>query len=241
MLQQIKNESQLSDVRAVVVPPASITDEELINRIKAGDVDAYGSIMRRYNQRMFRIARSIVINDAAAMDCVQEAHIKAYTRLQDFLGPDNFFAWLARITRNESLMYLRKYKKEVAMPEDDSQSLQQSESQNKINNVACMPDISLENFQLKKLINQNIDKLPEDFRTVFVLRAIEQMSVKETAGIMGINQITVKTRYFRAKRLLRGQIQTYLDSAGLKVYEVGGCHCDLIVFNVLSRIKQGDL
>jgi len=240
MLQQIKNESHRLDVKTISVPPENVTDEEIIEQIKAGDVNAYGSIMRRYNQRMFRIARSIVTNDAAARDCVQEAHIKAYTRLQEFLGPGNFFAWLARITRNEALMFLRKHKREVAMPEDDIQALDESEFHHKPDNISCMPDTSLENKQLQKLINQNIDTLPENFRTVFVLRAIDQMSVKETAEILGINQITVKTRYFRAKRLLRGQLQKYLDAAGMKVYEVGGFHCDMIVFNVLSRIKQLD-
>lgn len=238
MLQLAKNESEGIDVKAIVAPPAEVTDEDIIKRITAGDINAYGSIMRRYNQRLFRIARSIVSDDSAAMDSVQEAHIKAYTHLQEYQGPGTFFTWLARITRNESLMYLRKHKKEVLMQEDDIQALTEADIHGKANNIISLPDSSLENKQLQKLINSHIDKLPADFRTVFVLRAIEQFNVKETAEILGINKITVKTRYFRAKRLLRGQLQAYLDTTGMNLYEVGGIHCDMIVYNVLSRIKQ---
>ena len=238
MLQLARNDTPGINVRDITVPPANVTDEAIINRIRGGDVNAYGSIMRRYNQRMFRIARSIVTNDASAMDCVQEAHIKAYTQLHKFNGEGSFFAWLARITRNEALMFLRKYKKEVVMEEDEIQNLDSTESHMKSDSINSSPDYSLENKQLQKIINRNIDKLPENFRTVFVLRAIEQFNVRETAQILGINQITVKTRYFRARRLLRGQIQTYLDTAGMNVYEFGGHHCDIIVFNVLSHIKQ---
>ena len=127
------------------------------------------------------------------------------------------------------------------MQEDDIQSLNHSDSHIKPDNIINLPDSSLENKQLQKLINNHIDKLPADFRTVFVLRAIEQCNVKETAEILGINKITVKTRYFRAKRLLRGQLQTYLDAAGMNLYEVGGIHCDMIVFNVLGRIQQSKI
>ena len=237
-MQLVTNAYQDINVKAIVMPHHDTTDEDIITRIKGGDINAYGSIMRRYNQRMFRIARSIVANDAAAMDCVQEAHIKAYTRLHEFHGPNCFFSWLARITRNESLMFLRKYKKEVSMPEDDQQSLEHSDSQIKSDNIMNLPDTSLENKQLQKLINSYIDKLPVDFRIVFVLRAIEQLNVKETAEILEIKEETVKTRYFRAKRLLREQLQSYMDTVGMKVYEFGGHHCDMIVFNVLSHIQQ---
>ena len=235
---QTLTESQIVKVKAIKVPSADISDEVIIKRIKEGDIDAYGSIMRRYNQRLFRVARSFVSDDAAAMDIVQEAHIKAYTKLSDFKGPTGFPVWLATITRNEALMYLRKHKKEVFMPDDELEFFQQAESEDEpfsINND--LPDNLLENKQLQHLINKNIDKLPEKFRAVFVLRAIEQFSVKETASILDMKEETVKTRFFRAKRLLRDQIQVYLDRVGMKVYEFGGDHCDVIVHNVMERLQ----
>jgi len=121
------------------------------------------------------------------------------------------------------------------MQEDDIQSLENADIQTS-NKVIDLPDTSLENKQLQKLINNHLDQIPEDFRTVFLLRAIEQCSVKETAETLQIKQETVKTRYFRAKHLLRMQLQLYIESAGMQVYEFGGHHCDILVFNVLSHI-----
>ena len=171
MLLAPQPESQIVNVKAIAVPPTHVSDEDIIERIKAGDIDAYGSIMRRYNQRVYRIARSIVTDDAAAMDIVQEAHIKAYTKLNDFQGKSSFITWLASITRNEALMYLRKHKREVTlsigMPEEESQFLKSVDRVGVVDNQESLPDAILENKQLQKLIDNNLDKLPEDFRTVF--------------------------------------------------------------------------
>jgi len=230
-------EAQLSRVKLIALPPASLSDEQIIKRIRGGDIDAYGGIMRRYNQRMFRIARSIVTDDAGAKDVVQEAHIKAYTRLGDFRGPTGFRTWLATITRNEALMYLRKNnRREVSIDEPGTHEndLAEKASERRTNR----PDTCLENRQLQALINRQIDKLPDDFRVVFVLRAIEQFSVRETAQVLDIREETVKTRYFRARRILRSQIQACLDEAGLQLYEFGGHQCDNIVHHVMAAIRQ---
>ena len=96
------------NLQTIGIPPENVQDEDIISCIKTGDINAYGGIVRRYNQRLFRIARSIVIDDSTAMDIVQEAHIKAYTKLDQYQGQTSFIAWLSRITRNEALMYLRK-------------------------------------------------------------------------------------------------------------------------------------
>jgi len=237
---QLKN-GHLRKIQKIVAPPESVSDHEIISSIIQGNLEAYGSIMRRYNQRIFRVARSIVINDAAAMDVVQESHIKAFSKLNEFRGTSSFLTWLYAITRNEALMYLRKYKREVTMTIEDIHSIDED-----VSNVTHLrqndhdksPEIALENKQLKQLINSHIDSLSEDFRIVFILRAIEQLSVKETAEILQVKEETVKTRYFRAKRLIREKFQTYFDSAGMQVYEFGGEHCDLIIVNVLSFIKE---
>lgn len=229
-------ETERTNVKSIDVPASNISDDDIIKRIISGDIDAYGSIMRRYNQRIYRIARSFVTDDAAAMNIVQEAHIKAYTRIDSFRGPEGFFAWLASITRNEALMHLRKHKREVSMEDEELDFMQQTNDESVTNDK--LPDALIENKQLQLLINKNIDKLPENFRTVFVLRAVEQLSVKETAQILDIKEETVKTRFFRAKRLLRDQIQYYLNDVGMNVYEFGGNHCDLIVHNVLQQLKS---
>ncbi len=235
MLQTTLTETQAMNVNSIAVPPSDILDGEIIERVKTGDIDAYGSIMRRYNQRIYRIARSIVTDDAAAMDVVQEAHIKAYFKLDEFRGPEGFSAWLATITRNEALMYLRRHKREVSMV-DEQRFPEHTDADGHFSHDDNRPDVLIQNKQLRTLINNNIDQLPDGFRTVFVLRAVEQFSVKETSHILDIKEKTVKTRYFRAKRLLRAQIQTYLDSVGMTVYEFGGHHCDILIHKVMAHI-----
>ncbi len=230
MLQSQLTKAQAIQVNSIEMPSADMADEDIIARIKVGDSHAYGSLMRRYNQRLYRIARSILLDNAAAMDVVQEAYIKAYYKLDEFRGPDGFFTWLATITRNEALMYLRKHKREVCM-DDESISEQPAANQD-------LPDALMQNKQLGKLIQQNIDQLPEGFRTVFVLRAVEQFTVRETSQILEIKEETVKTRFHRAKRLLQEGFQTYFDETGMTLYEIGGYHCDIIVYNVLAHIQQ---
>lgn len=234
-------ECQLQDVRKIIVPAITLTDEEIVADILSGNVNAYGSILRRYNQRLYRVARSIVRNDAAAMDVVQEAHIKAYSKIADFKGSSSFLTWLYAITRNEALMHLRKYKMERNMNVIDIHSLNSEKENEKpdlyVNHTDNLPEKILENSELKQLINNNVDNLPADFRIVFVLRAIEHLSVRETAEILDIKEETVKTRYFRAKRLMHKKIRTYLDLAGMQIYEFGGEHCDVVVHNVLAIIN----
>jgi len=232
---------QKQTVDRVLLPPESVTDEQIVVHITHGNPQAYGGIMRRHNQRMFRIARSIVTNDANAMDVVQEAHIKAFLNLSKFRGSSTFLTWLFTITRNEALMYLRKHKREVTMSNDEINTIESNHSADVIpfkqDNQEEQPESLVENKQLKKLISNHVDKLPEDFRIVFVLRAVEKLNIKETAEILGIKEETVKTRFFRAKRLMRDQIQTELDSIGMQVYEFGGCHCDIIVSNIMQTIR----
>lgn len=226
------------NIQEIGVPTADVSDEEIIKKIKTMGFIAYGSIVRRYNQRMFRVARSIITDDATAMDIVQEAHIKAYTKIDSFQGKSSFAAWIAGITRNEALMHLRKHKKEVTMGEDEQSkvgSLTPNISDEIIQN---QPDSVLANSHMQTLINKNLDKLSEKFRSVFVLRAVEQFSTKETAKILNINEITVKTRYFRSKRFLRNEIQNHLGSSELNVYEFGNKNCDLVLIKVLKAISS---
>ena len=234
MIQLNKNNTQFN-IQDIAVPNSEISDSELIEQVKSKGFIAYGSIVRRYNQRMFRVARSILTDDAIAMDIVQDSHIKAFSALKSYQGTSSFFAWLASITRNEALMYLRKHKKEVAMGEDE-QTILESIGDNE--RIDSQPDNLVQNRHMQNLINQNLDKLSEKFRSVFVLRAVEQFSTKETAKILSINEMTVKTRYFRAKRFLRGQIQDYLESSNLNIYEFGNKNCDRVLQNVLRVISQ---
>lgn len=219
--------------------PEVLTDQEadvsLIQQVLDGNINAYESIMRRHNQRLFRLARSIVSNDAEAMDIVQETHVTAFKRLQTLQDPKAFATWLARIAKNEALMWLRKDRRSITMEEEKLESVIEISS---LSNHPKQPDNELANQQIKKLIEENIDKLPENFRSVFMLRAIEQCSVRETSEILEIPESTVKTRLHRANTLLQKQLNQHIEKVGLCVHEFAGARCDLIVRNVMRRISD---
>ncbi len=217
----------------------SASDYSIVKRIVAGELDAYQVIMRRYNQRLFRIARSIVMDDGLAMDVVQEAHIKAYQKLTQFKGETGFAAWLSVITKNEALMQLRKLKHETAIPEREHRPNRiEDDVMNEWDNEKRSPDSVVENKQLRAQLNRYIDKLPDTFRMVFILRGVEQLTVRETAEILDLNNATVKTRYFRAKALLQKQILEHYEQNNTEIYEFGGQHCDEIVFNVMQYLHS---
>jgi len=241
------SEQQKQDLKKYTLLDKNISDQSIIQSILDGNHDDYGHVMRRYNQKMFRIARSIVQQDSQAMDVVQEAHINAFRKLSQFDTRLQLLPWLCTITRNQALMQLRKYPMERSMNVIDIHSLDQNASDTDIKATSHLkslgsklnnPEKLLENKQLKHFIEENLDSLPSDFRIVFVLRAVEQFSQKETAEILSIKLETVKTRFHRAKKMLQSKILDSLSQQGLQVYEVGGKHCDQIIIHVLERIKS---
>ena len=207
----------------------AVPDEVVIKRIHDGDTRAYEIIMRRYNQRLFRAARSILKDDDAAQDAVQEAYIAASLKLDSYRSSGSFGAWLTRITVNEALMIKRKPDNRVA----------DGNRHNAHDGVAAAhsdPVESVANRQLAGLIEIAVDRLPGEFRSVFMLRAVQQLSVKETADSLGIPQATVKTRFHRARNLMQEQLNVHIQSAGLHVFEFAGRRCDRIVRVVLERL-----
>ncbi len=219
---------------ASVVPAsyAHLDDLSILKRIEKGELDAYEGIMRHHNQRLYRIARSIVTDDAEAMDVVQETFIAAFERLNELREPAALPAWLARITRNSALMRLRKSQRLKFMDEPDFDNVLNLSSARRPE----QPDAKLANKQLSRLLEKFIDELPDAFRTVFMMRAIEQCSVATTAELLDIAPNTVKTRYHRARLLLQKQMMDYSDSVGVAVHEFAGHRCDAIVCNVLATL-----
>ncbi len=188
--------------------------------------------MRRFNQRLYRIARSILHDEHEALDVVQETYIKAYYQLQQFKGPDGFASWLSRIATNEAIMRNRKSSR-ISYTLDDAENPQQLESPDP------QPLDQLAAQQLRKLMESAIDKLPVDYRSVYVMRAVQGLSTRETATSLGHSEDVVKTRYLRAKRNLHKVFEGHMQRAGLDVYEFAGHRCDAIVQTVLERLKQG--
>lgn len=208
-----------------------VSDSELVTRVREGVVDAFEIIMRRYNQRLYRIARSILREDQEALDVVQETYVKAYYQLHQFKGPEGFVSWLSRIASNEAMMRLRKSKRmDYTLDDPDHGHLDMESSD-------LQPMDDLANQQLRKLLEDAIDKLPVNYRSVYVMRAIQQLSTRETAGSLGITEEVVKTRFLRAKRSLQKVFEVHLKKAGLEVFEFAGQRCDSIVLAVIRRLS----
>ncbi|MEJ8566358.1 RNA polymerase sigma factor [Elongatibacter sediminis] len=214
--------------------PGRQDDLEAVEQILAGEETAYAQIMRRHNQRMFRAARSILSDDDVAQDAVQEAYIKAFYRLESYRPTGSFAAWLTRIAVNEALMIKRKNPHYQAHGENEPEA-----AGHPVPSAAATradPADRAANIELAGLIERAIDRLPLEFRTVFVLRAIQQLSVRETAESVGINEATVKTRLHRARKLMKEVLDRHIADAGLGVYEFAGRRCDRMVATVLARL-----
>jgi RNA polymerase sigma-70 factor, ECF subfamily len=215
-----------------------VTDLELIGRVTAGDYAAFALIMRRYNRALFRAARSIVKEDAAAEDAVQEAYLRAYQALPGYRGDSKLGTWLTRIVINQALEHLRKGRRDHASESTDNivnleKHLDMAYSERF---AADTPERALMREQARKIIERRIDALPAAFRTVFMLRAVEDMPVEEVAACLELPEATVRTRFFRARRLLQKSLAAEFGGATRAAFSFDGERCDRMVRNVLARL-----
>jgi RNA polymerase sigma-70 factor (ECF subfamily) len=214
-----------------------LTDTELIHRTQAGDMRALEILMRRHNRTLYRTARAILRDDAEAEDAVQEAYLQAYKALGTFRGESKLSTWLVRITANEALMRRRKHARSaVVVPMDTATASEQWEDP-----MADEPGPEHDALrgEMRRLLESRIDALPDGYRAVFVLRALEELTVEETAAALDIPEPTVRTRYFRARGLLRESLARDIDRTLEDAFGFAGERCDRIVANVLARIKAG--
>ncbi|HLT01558.1 MAG TPA: RNA polymerase sigma factor [Geminicoccaceae bacterium] len=228
-----------ADLRPTPPPgPAGLSDHDLVERVRAGDAAAFELIMRRHNRRLFRLARSVLRNGAEAEDVVQETYVRAFARLDEFRGPDGFAAWLARIAYNEALGRVRVQDRVVSLHDYVSGG----DGDADVRHVDAMtsphpdPERLTGQDELRRLLEGAIDALSDDFRAVFVLRAVEGMSVAETAEALSIPPETVKTRFHRARHRLQEHLGARFEALVPSAFEFGGARCDRIVEAVLARI-----
>jgi RNA polymerase sigma-70 factor (ECF subfamily) len=209
---------------------ATLTDKQIFQQVLQGETHLFELIMRRYNRRLFRIARSILRNNAEAEDALQESYILAYLHLRDFQGSSSAGAWLSKITVNESLSRWRRGTfRQVSSDGNESDF-------DNLFEEASSPEHFAHANQVLWLIESAVDRLPAKYRTVFVLRAVEQLSVIETAEHLNINPATVKTRYHRAKSLLQKMLDHRLEAVTAEAFSFGGQNCDRLVEAVFRRL-----
>ena len=203
--------------------PRAADDAELCERIRVGDKAAFEQLMRRHNRTLFRTARAILRDDAEAEEAVQDAYLQAYRALPDFRGEAKLSTWLTRIAANQALARRRKQvRRDELAPVVGLEGAAQLRT-------ADGPRERTERGELRRLIEARIDGLPEPLRRVFVLRAVEDLSVEETAAALGIRPPTVRSRFFRARRRLRAALSSDIDVVLDEAFRLAGamalrCH-----------------
>ncbi|MEP7279891.1 MAG: RNA polymerase sigma factor [Bacteroidota bacterium] len=211
------------------IPLMVISDNELITRILQGEKQLYAVIVRRYNQRLYRIGMSIINDDAEVEDAMQVAYINAYEHLDKFAFKASFATWLTKILINESLLHLKKRARSVNMNEE----IMDKEIYNQHGSIQT-PAATMLNGELKAILEESIRQLPEKYRTVFVMREIEGMNTAETQQCLGISEVNVKVRLNRAKTLLRHTLGHFYKKEDILHFHLS--RCDRIVDHVMGRI-----
>lgn len=218
----------------------SSSDLSLVRQVQEGDDKAFEIIMRTNNRALYRAARSILQNDADAEDAVQEAYMRAYQSFHQFHGDARLGTWLTRIVINECLERLRKQKRETGRVSLENVVNLEAHIDKTTDGKhdSDSPDSAAMRAQTRRLLEHKIDQLPAAFRTVFVLRALEEMSVEETALCIGVPEATVRTRFFRARSMLRESLAREIDTVFEDAFAFAGDRCDRIVSAVLERVRR---
>jgi len=214
-------------------------DGVLVRQALARDEAAVREIVRRYNQRLFRTARSIVRNDADAEDAVQAGYAQAFTHLASFRAESNLSTWLTRIVINEAIGRVRRVRPTTGLEQVE---LEQGTSAQIIQFPLLQthpdPETAMSRQEIRALLEQAIDALPDHFRTVFVLRDVEGLSAEETAAQLMIKPETVNTRLFRARRLLRSAIEERLAPALSGLFPFDGERCSHMADRVVGELRR---
>ncbi len=216
---------------------AAVPDDALLAaRAASGDEAAFAAIMRRHNRLLFRTARSILKNDRDCEDTLQEAYLHAWRGLRHFRADAKLSTWLVRIVINEAFSRLRRRGLPTLPADDDADSAQEGIADDADLHPAHHPERVAMRAQLRQLLEAHIDTLPDAFRSVFMLRAVEELSVDDVATLLDIPAATVRTRYFRARGLLRAHIAKDIGVTVADAFGFDGERCDRIVAGVLARI-----
>src|SRR5882762_7064839 len=215
---------------------SSLTDAEVVGRVRAGETALFEILMRRHNQRVYRVARAVLKDETEAEDVMQQAYINAFTHLDQFAERAQFSTWLTRITVHEALARRRRRKAQAASSAAD----RDPDGEVMESLIAVEPDPERQAYaaELGHVLESAIDGLPDTYRIVFMLREVEGLSKSETAAGLALREEAVKTRLHRARAMLRRAITQRLGSISAQTFQFHATRCDRVVAAVLTRILQ---
>jgi RNA polymerase sigma-70 factor (ECF subfamily) len=212
-----------------------LSDEEVVVRVLAGQTAMFEIVMRRHNQLLYRVARAILRNDGEAEDVMQDAYVRAYEHLAQFAGRAKFSTWLTRIAVHEALARMHRanrYQESKPMSERNGESL------DRLASLEPNPEQQASNSEIRRLLEEAIEKLPDAYRTIFMLRDVEEMSTTDTANILEITEDNVKVRLHRARALLREGLYARAGIERKEAFNFHAVRCDRVVKNVFERIQK---
>lgn len=216
-----------------------MTDLQLAASAAGGDAVAFEVIVRRHNRLLFRTARGIVPDDAEAQDVVQETWLRAFGKLQTFRGEAALGTWLARIAINIALSSQRG--KGRLVPFEDNAAMEHAMELPDHQPAADRPDASAERGEMRALLQASIEGLPPIYRSVFMLRAVEDLSVEEAAFCLEVSTDVVKTRFLRARALLREELASRIETGARDTFAFAGARCDAVLAHVLGELRRQGL
>jgi len=218
---------------------AASDDLSIVARVSAGDCAAFELLMRRYNRRLYRLARASLRDDAEAKDALQDAYLCAFRSLGQFRGEAALGTWLSRLVLNECRGRLRRsIRRQNIIPMVSTELHMDAVAEVAETGESQTPDQLLARAQMRAVLERKVSELPDIFRVVFVLRSIEELSIEEIAATLDIPSETVRSRHFRAKGMLRESLAKEIDLAQGDIFEFGGAHCDQMVAAVLARLAS---
>jgi RNA polymerase sigma-70 factor (ECF subfamily) len=212
-----------------------LSDEELVARVLAGETGMFEIIMRRHNQRLYRVARAILRNDSEAEDVMQDAYVRAYEHLDQFAGRAKFSTWLTRIAVHEALA--RKHRG-GRYRELEPMSEREGDPMDRFASLAPDPEQQASNSEIRGLLEEAVEKLPDFYRTIFMLRDVEEMSTTDAAEVLEITEENVKVRLHRARALLRKSLYARAGMERKEAFNFHAVRCDRVVKNVFEIIQR---
>jgi RNA polymerase sigma factor (sigma-70 family) len=211
---------------------SALGDAAIVKRILSGEKELFELLLRRYNQTLYRVIRSYLRQHDEVQDAMQNTYLKAFDKLSQFRGDAAFSTWLIRIGINEALLRLNAAKKGKVIFMHSAQELPDNLTQ--IPDKNMNPEKTFINNEAKQLLEQAIDKLPEKYRIVYILKEIDGMESRQIEQALGLTEANIKVRFHRAKKLLKESL--YEVSSNQEVFQFGNAHCDSVVSFVMSRI-----
>jgi RNA polymerase sigma-70 factor (ECF subfamily) len=212
-----------------------LSDEEVVARVLAGETGMFEIVMRRHNQRLYRVARAILRNDGEAEDVMQDAYVRAYEHLGQFAGRAKFSTWLTRIAVHEALARQHRGNRYTEL---EPMSEREGDPMDRFASLAPDPEQQASNSEIRMLLEEAVEKLPDAYRTIFMLRDVEDMSTTEAADVLEITEDNVKVRLHRARALLRKSLYARAGMERKEAFNFHAVRCDRVVKNVFERIQQ---